>query len=154
MRGERNHLVICTWNLSIKNCSLRQEIGVVKDRPLRSKESSKCVLENVGVAGIGAFCTLGRDRIPKEELPPGLRWSAQGRSSPSLTHLSLLAEILVLFWREQVCLLNSREVALVPHQRTLLEEAVGGGVSSSLWGKLFLERCLMEHIQLPNCPRE
>ena len=53
-----------------------------------------------------------------------------------------------------MCLLNGREVALVAHQRILLEEAVGDGVSSSPWGKLFLVRCLMEHIQLPNCPRE
>lgn len=146
--------MICTWNLSIKNCSLRQEIGVVKVRPLRSKESSKHVLENVGVAGIGAFCSLGRETIPKEELPPGLRQSTQGRSSPSLTHLSPLAEILVLFWREQLCLLNSREVALVAHQRTLLGEALGGGVCCSRWGKLFLVGCPMEHIQLPNCSRE
>lgn len=53
-----------------------------------------------------------------------------------------------------MCLLNGREGALVPHQGTVLEKALGGGVSNSWCGKLFLVRCLMEHIQLPNCPRE
>lgn len=87
LRRERTHLVICTQNFSIKNCSLRQETGVVKDRLLRSKASSKCVLKNMGVAGIRAFSSLGRDRVPKEALSPGLRQSIQGRSSPSLTQL-------------------------------------------------------------------
>lgn len=75
--------MIYTQNFSIKNCSLRQETGEVKDRLLRSKASSKCVPKNVGVAGIRAFSSLGRDRIPKEGLPPGLRALKEDPPLPS-----------------------------------------------------------------------